>query len=99
MNSDDFNKADSSAFSEDSLTVRIQKEARMLYQNYEQEGLSVFMPLIKDITNAILPYTTSGNSDVQTILQNLQKGVEAYKHTDMIGMADCLILIGGLINE
>ena len=85
--------------SEESLTIRIQNEARILYQNSEQEGLNAFMPLIKDITNAILPYTTSGSSEVQIILQNLQKGVEAYKHTDMIGMADSLMIIGGNLNE
>lgn len=84
---------------EENLTIRIQNEARILYQNSEQEGLNNFMPLIKDITNAVMPYTTSGSSEVQIILQNLQKGVEAYKHTDMIGMADSLLIIEGKLNE
>ncbi len=84
---------------EENLTIRIQNEARILYQNSEQEGLNNFMPLIKDITNAVMPYTTSGSSEVQIVLQNLQKGVEAYKHTDMIGMADSLLIIGGKLNE
>ncbi len=84
---------------ETSLHARIQKEARCLYQNSEQEGMNAFMPLIKDITSAVIPYTTSGKSEIQIILQNLQKGVEAYKHTDMIGMADCLMIIEENLNE
>lgn len=84
---------DSDMLEDNSIHARIQKEVRCLYQNSEQEGLSAFMPLIKEITSAVIPYTTSGRNEVQIIFQNLQKAVEAYKHTDMIGMADCLAII------
>lgn len=76
------------------LNGRILNEIKILYQNYEQEGINEYMPLIKEIINVIQPYTTSGNSEVQVILQSIQRGVEAYKHSDIIGMADSLMIVG-----
>lgn len=77
----------------DELKERLQNEIKLLYQNYEQEGMKEYMPIIKELTNAVLPYMTSGKKEVQNIIQSIQNGVEAFKHTDMIGMADALVMV------
>lgn len=77
----------------DKLRERLQNEIKLLYQNYEQEGMKEYMPLIKELTNAVLPYMTSGKKEVQNIIKSIQNGVEAFKHTDMIGMADALVMV------
>lgn len=92
------NDQGSKELDKNNLKSRIQNEATILYQNREQEGIEAFIPLIKDITNEILPYTTSGRQEVQLILQSIQNGVEAYKHSDMIGMADSLMITLGNID-
>ncbi len=81
------------------LKGELQNEIKILYQNYEQEAIKAYMPLIKALTNAVLPYTATGGKGIQNIIQGIQNGVEAYKHTDIIGMADALATALININE
>lgn len=82
----------------DEIAGKVQDEITTLYQNREQEGLEAYMPLIKEIITIISPYTSSHGALVQDVLTTIQSAVEAYKHSDMIGMADALELIMGRIS-
>ncbi|WP_026508107.1 hypothetical protein [Butyrivibrio sp. MC2013] len=80
------------------LKNRIEKECRLLYQNNEKEAMPVYMDIVKELLSEIGELMTNGVGTAPQAMENITYAVEAYKHLDVIGMADYLLLAGEVLD-
>jgi hypothetical protein len=79
---------------DNTLQEEIEQLSTMLYQNLEHEAIPKYMDLVKKIVIAMQSRIDDENVDVAAITAHLNDGVNAYKHLDVIGMADAIVLAG-----
>lgn len=81
------------------LKKKIEEECKLLYQNSEKEAMPVYMDIVKELLGVLGTLMTQGNKMAPQSMENITYAVEAYKHLDMIGMADYLMLAGEVLYE
>lgn len=70
--------------------------AVMLYRNEEQEGLSQFAELSKSV-GELSPDEFELETYYVQFVEYFKQAVEAYNHSDVVGVADALLMSTALI--
>jgi hypothetical protein len=74
----------------------IDKASTLLYQNYEEDGLKTYIEIVKLIqqadNNGLSVYLT------EDTVYHIKESSTAYYNTDILGLADEIVMIGATLN-
>lgn len=74
----------------------IDKASTLLYQNYEEDGLKAYIEIVKLIqqadNNGLSVYLT------EDTVYHIKESSTAYYNTDILGLADEIVMIGATLN-
>lgn len=80
----------------DEFLSLVDKASTLLYQNFEEDGLKTYVEIIQTIqqvdSNGLYAYLT------EDTVSHIKASSVAYQNSDILGLADEIVMIGATLN-